>query len=138
MFVRTIHYSRLSDCLTSGPRDTSGHTGNSGSSRVVSVDGDIDASSLPDFVAVLEDSVEDESGAVVIVDLTGVTFLSIRGAQALDRARANAATVGREMLLVPGPECVHRALCVTELSDHFEPYRTVQSAVDESRRRRVG
>jgi anti-anti-sigma factor len=55
----------------------------------------------------------------VVVDLSGVTFLDVRGINSLVTAEAAARTAGSALVLRGADEQVHRLLEVCGLQDHF-------------------
>ncbi|MFF0814885.1 STAS domain-containing protein [Rhodococcus sp. NPDC003318] len=99
---------------------------------VAAVTGDIDEPAAYRFATEIRTAV-DATPQTLIVDLTGVDFLGLAGAQLLAVEQMYAEGRDVVMLLVPGGRAVVRPLLVTGLLDHFECHRTVEEAVEARR-----
>ncbi|MGW6375209.1 STAS domain-containing protein [Rhodococcus sp. NPDC055112] len=112
--------------------NTSG-TPNSGCSpepspRVVTLSGDVDAATLRTVNEQLGAGI-DTAEHVLVVDLSEVTFLSIRGAEALAAAQWRADADRVEFYVVTGSAAVDRTLRVTELGNRFRRFPSIENAL---------
>lgn len=80
----------------------------------VRVSGEIDSSTVDLLVRAIEPHL-DISDAVIVVDLTEVTFLGAAGLRALERAEHHANRVGSELCLVTATTAVQRSLAVLNM-----------------------
>jgi anti-anti-sigma factor len=99
--------------------------------RVLSIDGEIDLGTAGKFEQLLVAAFDDADGAVVVVDLAGVTFLSSAGISALLRAKDHGVlghheAQGRGSLVA----VVRRALQITGLLEVLSIHLTVEAAVE--------
>lgn len=77
------------------------------------IEGEIDLSNAAMVLARLNSAVD--RGRDVVVDITDVTFLDLRGVEALEAAHRRAAEQGRRMALVASQPVVHRILEITQV-----------------------
>lgn len=105
------------------------------SPTVVLMSGEVDAATLGEFSMHLNAGIG-RAVRVLVVDLSQVTFLSIRGAEVLAEAQWRAGHDGVEIVLVTGRRAVDRTLAVTGLEDRFRRFGSVHDAVEETRRGR--
>lgn len=64
--------------------------------------------------------VEAASPAAVVLDLRGLRFLDSTGLRLIISADARARQNGRELILVRGPETVHRVFTITRLDERLQ------------------
>ncbi|MFE5288744.1 STAS domain-containing protein [Nocardia sp. NPDC056611] len=76
---------------------------------ILSVTGEVDATTIDELREHLSDAVA-ATGRLVVVDLSGVTFLSVSGIEALIDADDHARAHYRALCVVVGPRCVNRML----------------------------
>jgi anti-anti-sigma factor len=95
---------------------------------VVHAAGEIDASTAPELRALLN-TPPAQTVRHMLLDLSGVTFLSAAGLSVLIAAQRRADTLRHALSLVTGPHCVDRALQITGLQDQFTYYRSLTTAV---------
>ncbi len=94
---------------------------------VVSVAGELDMATVP----VLEEYVRLRAGdasRVLVLDLSGVTFLGSTGINLLIALQADCAAAGAELRLVATTKAVLQPLALTDLTGHF----TIVAAVGEA------
>ncbi|MFC7449902.1 STAS domain-containing protein [Rhodococcus daqingensis] len=123
--------------------DESDRTSHPGATRerrspptVVRMRGDVDAAALGEFSRHLNAGIG-TAVRVLVVDLSKVTFLSIRGAEVLADAQWRAGHDGVELVLVTGGRAVDRTLTVTGLEDRFRRFGSADDAVRQTRRGRA-
>ncbi|MFC3897132.1 STAS domain-containing protein [Lentzea rhizosphaerae] len=80
----------------------------------VRVSGEIDSSTVDLLVRAIEPHL-DISDAVIVVDLTEVTFLGTAGLRALERAEHHANRVGSELCLLTETTAVRRSLALLDM-----------------------
>jgi anti-anti-sigma factor len=102
---------------------------------VVSLSGDVDAATLRTVNEQLGAGIE-TAERVLVVDLSEVTFLSIRAAEALAAAQWRAGADGIEFYVVTGSGAVDRVLRVTELDNRFRRFASVDRALAQIHRDR--
>ena len=64
--------------------------------------------------------VEASSPAIVVLDLSNLTFLDSTGLRCLVTADERAREAGRRVVIVRGPEAVQRVFSITRLEDRLE------------------
>ncbi|MFF0817159.1 STAS domain-containing protein [Rhodococcus sp. NPDC003318] len=129
MHVHTVHYEPLTVCLSGGRNATSSGT------TVVTVTGEVDASTVAELATALGGAIDSAPQACVI-DLSHVDFLSIAAAEILADGHARAALRNLDLHLVPGRAARH-TLVATDLLDTFRCHRTTATAVDDIRAERA-
>jgi anti-sigma B factor antagonist len=77
------------------------------------IQGEIDLSNAAVLQARLEAAVDE--GRHVVVDLTDVTFLDLRGVEVLEAVHRRTKAHGRRMVLVASSPIVHRVLDIAEV-----------------------
>lgn len=97
---------------------------------IVAISGDVDEPAAADFADAIDAGI-DLAVQTLVVDMSGVGFLGIAGAQTLAVAAMHANCNGVEMLLVPGGRAVTRPLTVTGVLDRFRCFPSVRVAVEE-------
>lgn len=97
---------------------------------VCTVTGEIDAGTTHLLTRVLDGIEDDEQVRSVVVDLAGVRFLSVGGAELLFRAAGRAAAAGRELVLVLGTRGVRRALELTGADSEIGWYESRSDALE--------
>ncbi|SEL01912.1 STAS domain-containing protein [Rhodococcus maanshanensis] len=102
---------------------------------VVPLSGEVDAAALRTVDEQLGVGIE-TAEHVLVVDLSEVTFLSIRGAEALAAAQWRAGADGVEFCLVTASDAVDRTLRVTQLDKRFRRFPSVASAIAQIHRDR--
>ncbi|MBP1158904.1 MULTISPECIES: STAS domain-containing protein [Rhodococcus] len=111
---------RVSRPVESPPRRTS--------TVVVPISGDVDAATLPAVREQINAGI-DEAADRLVVDLSQVTFLSIRGAEVLADAQWRARADGVEFSVITGSRAVDHTLRVAELDNRFRCFASVESAL---------
>lgn len=95
---------------------------------VVQVRGEVDAFTAPVLRAELADQ-PDPPPAMLVLDLSEVTFLAASGIRVLLENRERAALTGTELRLVHGTRAVGRVLDVLRLTQLFRSYSTLADAL---------
>ncbi|MGH4011099.1 MAG: STAS domain-containing protein [Pseudonocardiaceae bacterium] len=98
--------------------------------RVVTVVGEVDASTAPELASSLAEQLA--AARVVVVDLDGVRFLGSAGLSALFEASELAAREDCELRLVCNSRIANRALEATELKERFTFADNVPDALKDS------
>lgn len=94
--------------------DTTEHAGN----RVLAVTGEIDLAMAGLFAEALDAIIADTDG-MSVVDLSGITFIDSSGVRELLKAKRNADTAKKQLLLLnPSPSC-RRVLEVSGVWNEF-------------------
>ena len=96
---------------------------------VLAVEGEVDALTVPPLDAAMQEMLVDPAGHVLVVDLSGVTFLASSGLAVLLRAASRAAGRDLRVRLVAGSRAVRRPLEVTGSDQLFDMYENVQEAL---------
>jgi anti-sigma B factor antagonist len=94
---------------------------------MITVVGEVDAATAPQLAETIRPHLT--SYAIVLVDLSGVTFLSAAGLHVLVDAHWSARSAGGTVQLITGPRCVDRVLALTGLDkvlDCYEPGSSVR------------
>ncbi|MFN2545445.1 MAG: STAS domain-containing protein [Actinomycetota bacterium] len=86
---------------------------------VISFEGELDISRAEEVERELE-RVEADRPSVVVFDLRGLDFLDSTGLRLLLSADSRARRDGRRIVIVPGPEKVHRVFRITLLDRRLE------------------
>jgi anti-sigma B factor antagonist len=94
---------------------------------VVPVDGDIDLNTSANIAATIHEAVH-PGPPVLVIDMTGVSFLSATGLSVLIATREETRRAGIELRLVASRREVLRPLQVTGLTADFDIYPTVAEA----------
>ncbi|WP_169888373.1 STAS domain-containing protein [Rhodococcus tukisamuensis] len=102
---------------------------------LLTLSGELDENSLCDFEAALRGG-PDEWPAAVIVNLRGLTFLSVGGLWLL--TAVNADRRGIEISVVAPPRGVRRGLAVAGLTEQMPIFDTVEEAIVWHERSRAG
>jgi anti-sigma B factor antagonist len=97
-----------------------------GTVGLVSISGEIDLSVADQVEQVISDAGD---APVVVVDLTGVTFIDSSGLRALVSGRDSLESKRRSMALVVGDSPVARLLSLTALDKEFAIHPSVDSAL---------
>ncbi|MBE1467397.1 STAS domain-containing protein [Kibdelosporangium phytohabitans] len=98
--------------------------------RVVSVGGEIDLNTAGQLDKVVVAAINETTVGVVVLDLTGVTFLSSNGISALLQGKAHGASVGVELrVVVATGGAARRSLEITGLTDLLANYSTLSAAL---------
>ena len=95
----------------------------------VALSGELDLSSAAQIEDVLKE-VEAASPALMLLDLRELTFLDSTGLRVMVSADARARDASRRLVIVQGPEVVHRVFRITGLDDHLEIVDTPQAALE--------
>ena len=85
----------------------------------VELTGELDISSAARVEEALA-KIEAEEPAVVLLDLRGLEFMDSTGLRTVVSADARAREQGRRVVVVRGPEAVHRIFNVTRLDERLE------------------
>lgn len=99
-------------------------------SIVVSLAGELDASTAPRLHELIAPQLSSATGTVIL-DLSGLRFLGVVGLELLAHARRRAAGRALTVCIVDGPVCVDRALRAAGWSDAIPTYATVEAAIAE-------
>ncbi|WP_345351476.1 STAS domain-containing protein [Rhodococcus olei] len=94
--------------------------------------GDLDAPAVPDFLKGIDRAIG-RALRTLIVDLSGVGFLSISGVQALVDVRDRATCTGLAMLLVTDAPTSGHTLRATGMTPHFDCFPSVRAAAEARR-----
>lgn len=91
----------------------------SGAECILTVDGDIDLASAPEFEASLRTAL-DASPSSIVVDLTALTFIDSSGLRVLVASSKDAQSRGATLALRNVPRHAQRVLDITGLSEWFD------------------
>jgi anti-sigma B factor antagonist len=94
-------------------------TQDSGEQVTVSLKGELDLSSVGKVQAELQ-RVEADGPALLVLDLSSLTFLDSTGLRAVVTADERARENGRRFVIVRGPDAVQRVFSITRLEDRLE------------------
>ncbi|HEX2214364.1 MAG TPA: STAS domain-containing protein [Mycobacterium sp.] len=103
---------------------------------LVSVDGEVDSSTVDVLLRVLDDGIGMAAGApgrMVVVDLDEVTYFGSAGLNAVVSAHERGLADGIAVRLVATKAEVVRPLEITRLDQVLQPYRSVASALADDR-----
>ncbi|MDT7666645.1 MAG: anti-sigma factor antagonist [Pseudonocardiales bacterium] len=95
--------------------------------RVVAVIGELDIATTPRLAEFL--TTHRPTTSTLVLDLSGVTFLSAAGLRVLDRAQQRAHADRTSLRIVSASRCVSRVLRVTELDRELACYPTLRAAL---------
>jgi anti-sigma B factor antagonist len=95
--------------------------------QVVAVIGELDMATAPRLAEFL--TAHRPATSTLVLDLSGVTFLSAAGLRVLDRAQQRARADRMSLRIVSGSRCVSRSLRVTELDRELACYPTLRAAL---------
>ncbi|WP_378733440.1 STAS domain-containing protein [Nocardia brasiliensis] len=98
---------------------------------MILVDGEIDLRTAPSFRDQLS-RVFGARSAMVVLDLSPVTFLAAAGLRVLVDAQTQAEKTRRRMVLITKARCVDRALEVTGLAPSFHRVRSLDAVLADS------
>ena len=85
----------------------------------VSLRGELDLSTVEKVEEELR-RIEDRADKLLVLDLTGLTFLDSTGLRLMVTADQRARKAGRRLALVRGPETVHRVFTITKLDERLQ------------------
>jgi anti-sigma B factor antagonist len=94
-------------------------TQDSGGQVTISLKGELDLSSVGKVQEELR-RVEAEAPAVIVLDLSNLTFLDSTGLRAVVTADERARENGRRLVVVRGPDAVQRVFAITRLEERLE------------------
>jgi anti-sigma B factor antagonist len=94
-------------------------TQDSGGQVTISLKGELDLSSVGKVQEELR-RVEAEAPAVIVLDLSNLTFLDSTGLRAVVTADERAREHGRRLVVVRGPDAVQRVFAITRLEERLE------------------
>jgi anti-anti-sigma factor len=94
-------------------------TQDSGGQVTISLKGELDLSSVGKVQEELR-RVEAEAPALLVLDLTNLTFLDSTGLRAVVTADERARENGRRFVVVRGPDAVQRVFAITRLEERLE------------------
>lgn len=86
---------------------------------VVRCRGELDLAAAPEAETYLE-AIEREGATEIVLDLSGIEFLDSTGLRVVVAADARARRGGHRLLVVPGPEHVHRVFRIALLDQRLE------------------
>ncbi len=90
-----------------------------GEQVTVSLKGELDLSTVAKVEEELR-RVEASDASVVVLDLSGLTFLDSTGLRAVITADERARAQGRRFVIVKGPDAVQRVFAITRLEERLE------------------
>jgi anti-anti-sigma factor len=96
----------------------------------LSLRGELDLSTVPKAEEALK-RLEGSRPPVIVLDLTGVTFLDSTGLRMVVTADQRARAEDRRLAVVRGPETVQRVFSITRLDEHLDMVDDV-SAVESA------
>ena len=98
---------------------------------VVSPYGKVDESTAQDFGGRLEQAVDEASGAVgkLVVDCSGIAYMSSRGLRALTLAKRKADGAGVRILLAAPNDIVREILAISRYDKLFGVEQSVEAAL---------
>jgi anti-sigma B factor antagonist len=96
---------------------------------VVTVSGEVDMATAPDFEAALENAVREQDAAALLVDLTGVSFIDSTGLTALVHALERQRWSGGTLAIVSDDRRVATLLEVSRLDRVLRRFPTREAAV---------
>ena len=85
----------------------------------VSLRGELDLSTVDKVEAELR-RIEQDDAKLLVLDLSGLTFLDSTGLRLMVTADQRARKAGRRVAIVKGPETVHRVFTITKLDDRLQ------------------
>lgn len=85
----------------------------------VSLRGELDLSTVEQVEDELR-RIEDRSDKLLVIDLSGLTFLDSTGLRLMVTADQRARRSGRRLAIVKGPEAVHRVFTITKLDERLQ------------------
>ncbi len=91
----------------------------------VSLRGELDLSTADKVEDELR-RVEEGGDNLLVLDLSGLTFLDSTGLRVMVTADQRARKAGRRLALVKGPETVHRVFTITKLDERLQMVNDVQ------------
>ena len=94
-------------------------TQDSGGQVTISLKGELDLSSVGKVQEELR-RVEAEGPAVLVLDLSNLTFLDSTGLRTVVTADERARENGRRLVVVRGPDAVQRVFAITRLEERLE------------------
>jgi len=93
--------------------------------------GEFDLSNATQVEDAIKD-VERESPELIVLDLRELTFMDSTGLRVMVSADARARDKSRRLVVVQGPESVHRVFRITGLDDHLDIVETPEGALTSS------
>lgn len=85
----------------------------------VSLRGELDLSTVEKVEDELR-RVEERADKLLVLDLSGLTFLDSTGLRLMVTADQRARKAGRRLAIVKGPETVHRVFTITKLDERLQ------------------
>ncbi len=85
----------------------------------VSLRGELDLSTVEKVEDELR-RIEDRADKLLVLDLSGLTFLDSTGLRLMVTADQRARKAGRRLALVRGPDTVHRVFTITKLDERLQ------------------
>ena len=102
--------------------------------QVIALSGELDVGTVDRFRAALRETVEGRDAAVVVADLTQLTFMDSSGLAAMLGALRELTRVGRRLLVACANPTVLRVFEITRTDATFEICPTVEQALERARR----
>jgi len=90
--------------------------------------GEFDLSNAPQVEDALKE-VEGDRPSLLVIDLRELTFMDSTGLRVMVSADARARDDSRRLVVVQGPESVHRVFRITGLDDHLDIVETPEAAL---------
>ena len=103
-------------------------TGQRDGAARVSLRGELDLSTVDKVEDALR-RVERDEPSVVVLDLSALTFLDSTGLRTIVTADQRARRDDRRLVVVKGPETVHRVFTITRLDERLEMVDDAESAL---------
>ena len=105
-----------------------------GRTQVIALRGELDVGTVNRFGAALGEAVQGRQGAVVVADLTQLTFMDSSGLAAMLGALRELSRVGGRLVVACANPTVLRVFQITRTDATFEIHPTVEQALERARR----
>ena len=105
-----------------------------GRTQVIARRGELDVGTVNRFGAALGEAVQGRQGAVVVADLTQLTFMDSSGLAAMLGALRELSRVGGRLVVACANPTVLRVFQITRTDATFEIHPTVEQALERARR----
>jgi anti-anti-sigma factor len=105
---------------------------NDGEMMRLALAGEFDLSNASQVEDALKE-VETDRPSLLVIDLRELTFMDSTGLRVMVSADARARDDSRRLVVVQGPESVHRVFRITGLDDHLDIVETPEAALVEGK-----
>jgi anti-anti-sigma factor len=102
--------------------------------QVLALSGELDVGTVHRFHAALHEALEGREAAVVVADLTQLTFMDSSGLAAMLGALRDVSRAGGRLLVACANPTVLRVFHITGTDATFEIFPTVEQALERARR----